>query len=120
MLLSALLLAQSFNALAVMNDAQFCEVFQRNIGQLADQNSAPFFIPRPSVDCPNKRIAVTIHIASSGNDFTSLHQNFVANARSGICNLSDPTMATFHERGWRYAYRFVAQNGEMVNVTLNC
>lgn len=120
MLFTALMLAQSGSVLAGMTDAQFCEVFQRNVAQVPAQESAPFSIARPNADCSARRIRATITIAASGDQFTGLHEAFVANARAGVCNLSDPTMAAFHDRGWRYAYRFLAQDGETVNVTLNC
>lgn len=121
MLASLLLpLTMQGSVLAMMNDQQLCEAISSNIDAFEAPLVAPATASRVSSDCRSKRINAVVTLSISGAQFDAYVAAFLGAARSGVCNLADPTMATFHERGWRMAYRFEALDGSAQDHVLNC
>lgn len=69
-------------------------------------------------NCAQKRIEIDMTILQG--DPKVFTDTFLAIARSGVCNLQDPTMVTFDQRGWRFRYTFKAAGRETITTTLDC
>ena len=69
-------------------------------------------------NCSAKRIEIEMAVVSG--DPKVFVDTFLTTARSGVCNMQDPTMATFAARGWRFRYSFNAFGRETIATTLDC
>ena len=103
-----------------LNDQQLCDVIHRNIEGQQQPFQYPVTALTTSVDCKARHINGKVTTAVSGPAFDIFVTNFMAVARAGVCNLSDPTMATFHKRGWKFAYRLEAVDGSVQEHVLAC
>ena len=85
-----------------------------------DYSTPPARIAPPVADCAAKRIRADIKVSLSGAAFDNYVANFMGASRSGVCNLSDPTMRAFADRGWKFAYKFQDEGGHIKDVVLDC
>ena len=108
------------SVLHLFTEPEFCAIMQRNIAAQPVQDHPPIRVSGMVADCRAKRVRAAVHIAQVGQQYTATKDSFVAVARSGVCNLSDPTMRAFHQRGWKFAYRFSSSDGQTGDVTLTC
>lgn len=102
------------------NDAELCGVIRRNVESTQAPLNAPITSNRLAADCASKQIRSNMKIALDGQAFDNYVVNFVGVARSGVCNMSDPTMKAFASRGWRFAYRFESTQGTVEERLLTC
>jgi hypothetical protein len=121
-MLATLLLPLSLqgSVLAQMNDQQLCSVIRRNVEGRQQAFAYPLTAVATSVDCAAKRVKANMKADLSGQPLGAFVTNFLGVARAGVCNLSDPTMAAFHNRGWKFAYRFEAADGSVQEHVLAC
>ncbi|MBU7579635.1 MAG: hypothetical protein KAF27_04085 [Porphyrobacter sp.] len=121
-MLATLLLPLSLqgSVLAQMSDEQFCDVFRRNVGGLQQPPTYPVTAAAMSVDCAAKKLRANMKADLSGPPLDVYVNRFLGAARAGVCNLSDPTMAAFHKRGWKFAYKFEGSDGSVQEHVLTC
>ena len=121
-MLASLLLPLSLqgSGLAQMSDQQFCAVFRRNVEGQQQAFAYPLTAVATSVDCAAKRIRANMKADLSGPSLDAYVARFLGVSRAGVCNLSDPTMAAFHKRGWKFAYRFEGADGSVQEHVLTC
>ncbi len=101
------------------DDAGLCQVISRNMTQVPPP-TPPVESTQMNADCGAKRIHAQISLGLSGADFDGYVQMFMATARAGVCDMSNPTMVAFADRGWGFTYTFEASDGTSEEIVLDC
>lgn len=115
-----LVAAQTSSALPLLSDREFCALLQRKVPAMSGQSIPPAKFGTVRANCVARRVEAKIDVALNGTQLDDFVNRFVAAAKSGVCNLNDPTMKAFADRGWKFEYIFTGSDRRVVPYLLTC